>query len=78
MVELTVLLSAVTVDDPAYFGGHYILENYCAVQSAFDLSIEDWERIGKSSIRGSWCDDSRKEEMLLRLSKVVSEYATSA
>ena len=49
-------------DDPAYFGG-YILENYCAVQEAFNLSVEEWKIIADNSIQGSWCSEKRKEEL---------------
>ncbi|KAL6720452.1 adenine deaminase [Lecanora helva] len=54
---------SINSDDPAYFGG-YILDNYCATQEAFDLTITDWERIAMASIHGSWCDDERKKVML--------------
>lgn len=58
-------------DDPAYFGGNYILDNYRAVQEAFNLSVKEWETICQASIRGSWCSEQRKEEMLARLSEVL-------
>lgn len=51
---------SVNSDDPAYFGG-YILDNYCAVQEEFSLSIEEWEIIVYNSIEGSWCLESRKD-----------------
>ncbi|KAH7358845.1 hypothetical protein B0T11DRAFT_285268 [Plectosphaerella cucumerina] len=50
---------SINSDDPAYFGGD-LLENYCAVQDAFGLSVTEWERIARVSIDGSWCDDGRK------------------
>lgn len=61
-------------DDPAYFGG-YIQENYCAVQSAFELSIEEWAKIVTNSILGSWCSESRKDELLQSLSNMLASYA---
>ena len=62
---------SINSDDPAYFGNHYILDNYCAVQEAFDLSVQEWERICEASIRGSWCDEERKEELLGRLKQSI-------
>jgi len=63
-------------DDPAYFGG-YILNNYCAVQDAFDLSVAEWKVIVENSIHGSWCDDARKKELLAMLEECLSKHATS-
>lgn len=60
-------------DDPAYFGG-YILNNYCAVQDAFDLSVEEWRTIAENSIQGSWCDKARKDELLGMLEECVTKY----
>ena len=64
---------SINSDDPAYFGG-YILDNYCAVQEAFDLSLEEWERIARHSIEGSWCNDERKQVMLEAVRKLVTEW----
>jgi adenosine deaminase len=61
-------------DDPAYFGG-YILKNYCAVQDAFDLSVEEWRVIAMNSIKGSWCGEERKEELMGMLEKCLVEFA---
>ncbi|KZF24100.1 adenosine deaminase [Xylona heveae TC161] len=60
-------------DDPAYFGG-YILDNYYAVQDAFKLSVEEWERVATAGIEGSWCNQARKAEMLACLKEVIREY----
>ncbi|KAH8731296.1 adenosine deaminase [Phaeosphaeriaceae sp. PMI808] len=60
-------------DDPAYFGG-YILNNYCAVQDAFDLGADEWGVIVKNSIDGSWCDENRKVELLSMLDKCLSKH----
>lgn len=54
---------SINSDDPAYFGG-FILDNYCAVHDAFDLSAEQWESIALAGINGSWCSSARKSEML--------------
>ncbi|CAF9938888.1 MAG: adenine deaminase [Heterodermia speciosa] len=64
---------SINSDDPAYFGG-YILDNYCAVQEAFELSKEDWRRIAKASVQGSWCDDRRKAAISVQLEEVLEKY----
>jgi adenosine deaminase len=61
-------------DDPAYFGG-YILNNYCAVQDAFDLGVDEWRIIVENSIRGSWCEQARKDELLSMLEECLSKHA---
>ena len=66
---------SINSDDPAYFGGHYILDNYCEVQEAFDLTVQEWNRICENGIRGSWCDEDRKGELLGRLRKVIEMQA---
>lgn len=60
-------------DDPAYFGG-YILDNYCAVQEAFDLSIKEWELIARNAINGSWCGEERKDELRQALGICVERF----
>ncbi|KAH3673378.1 hypothetical protein WICMUC_003697 [Wickerhamomyces mucosus] len=61
-------------DDPAYFGG-YILDNYIAIHENFGFKIEIWEKIVKNSIHGSWCHQSRKDELLEKLQKVIEKYS---
>ena len=63
---------SINSDDPAYFGG-YILDNYCAVQEAFDLTIQDWERIGWASINGCWISASEKQRLQNHLQEVIQE-----
>lgn len=65
---------SINSDDPAYFGGHYILDNYCAVQEAFSLSIAEWRSICEASIKGSWCSEGRKSELLRKLDDVLQEW----
>ncbi|MCJ1277074.1 adenine deaminase [Puttea exsequens] len=60
-------------DDPAYFGG-YILDNYCAVQEVFDLTFRDWETIAAAAIKGSWCENSRKDALLLQLDETMQHF----
>jgi adenosine deaminase len=67
------VMFSINSDDPAYFGG-YILANYCAVQTAFELSVEEWASIVTASIEGSWCGESRKAEMLRLLSETVAKF----
>ena len=64
---------SVNSDDPAYFGG-YILDNYCAVQEAFGLSRVEWERVVRDGIKGSWCDEQRKGEMIGLLEGVIERF----
>lgn len=64
---------SINSDDPSYFGG-YILDCYCAVQAAFQLSVEEWERIATNAIGGSWCEEERKKEMMKMLNNVVQEH----
>lgn len=61
---------SINSDDPAYFGGD-LLQNYCAVQEAFDLSVAEWERIARVSIDGSWCDDERKSVLHAMVGEVI-------
>lgn len=65
---------SINSDDPAYFGGHYILDNYCAVQDAFAISIAEWCQICENSILGSWCRETRKQELLTKLKGVMDEW----
>lgn len=64
---------SINSDDPAYFGG-YILDNYCAVQEAFNLNVLEWKIIAENSVQESWIDDSRKAEMLASIEEHVNKY----
>lgn len=64
---------SINSDDPAYFGG-YILDNYCVVQDAFGLSVDEWRTIARNAIEGSWCSDERKKEVLDEIDEVVAEW----
>lgn len=64
---------SINTDDPAYFGGN-LLDNYCAVQDAFDLSVAEWERVARQSIDGSWCDDERKRVLHASLDDVIAPW----
>ncbi|KAK8134327.1 adenosine deaminase [Apiospora sp. TS-2023a] len=65
---------SINSDDPAYFGG-YILENYCALQEVFNLSVRDWEGIAKGAVMGSWCADRRKWEIMQEIEDVAGEWS---
>ncbi|KAH8677358.1 adenosine deaminase [Xylariales sp. PMI_506] len=60
-------------DDPAYFGG-YVLNNYCAVQEAFALTVAEWRTIAENSIDGSWIKDKRKGELRGLLDECCTKY----
>jgi adenosine deaminase len=64
---------SINSDDPAYFGG-YILDNYCAVQEAFQFSLEEWNVIAENAIEGSWCDEERKAELRKALEQCVDKF----
>ncbi|KAL6930913.1 probable Adenine deaminase [Hanseniaspora guilliermondii] len=64
---------SINSDDPAYFGG-YILDNYLEVQRRFNLSKQDWKKIVTNSIKGSWCDNTRKTELFNELDLVLKKY----
>jgi adenosine deaminase len=65
---------SINSDDPAYFGG-YILDNYCAVQEAFGLSLKEWKFIADAAIEGCWCGEARKQVLLAKVEDCVSKYA---
>lgn len=65
---------SINSDDPAYFGG-YILDNYFAVQDAFQLSVAEWRLIAENSINGSWCDEGRKAEWRKALEQCIDKFA---
>ncbi|KAF3349402.1 hypothetical protein VdG2_02248 [Verticillium dahliae VDG2] len=64
---------SINSDDPAYFGG-YILENYCAVHDAFDLSVDEWAGVAMGAVEGSWCDEARKAVLRAEVEQVVGEW----
>lgn len=65
---------SINSDDPSYFGGNYILDNYCAVHEEFNLSVAEWETICRAGIEGSWCSQARKDEMLEVLQRLVGDW----
>ena len=67
------VMFSINSDDPAYFGG-YILDNYCAVQEAFDLTAREWEGITRAAVEGSWCNYSRKKRLLEQLNETMVQF----
>jgi len=49
-------------DDPAYFGG-YMNENFYATQNGLNLSKKDLYKIGSNTIRASFLENMRKDEL---------------
>ena len=51
--------------------GGSILQSYCAVQEAFNMSVGEWQEICQNSIDGSWCTEERKGEMHKAMKKFL-------
>ncbi|KAH8434122.1 adenosine deaminase [Aspergillus melleus] len=68
---------SINSDDPAYFGG-YILDNYCAVQEAHQLSVDEWKVIAQNSVSESWIDEQRKAELLGHIDTHVERHVAVA
>ena len=64
---------SINSDDPAYFTS-YIQENYCAVQDSFDLNVDEWLKIVKAAVNGSWCDEGRKMTLLEKVDQASRAY----
>ena len=64
---------SINSDDPAYFTG-YIQDNYCAIQEAFELNVDEWLRIAKAAVSGSWCDEGRKAVLSENVDEAVNAY----
>lgn len=63
-------------DDPAYFGG-YILDNYLAVQTTFNLNYDEWRTIALNAIEGSWCSNDRKNKLRQQVQDVYRKYTST-
>lgn len=55
--------------------GGYILDNYLAVQKAFNFPKDTWRTIAMNSVNGSWCDDGRKKEIVSLIEKHFEAFA---
>jgi adenosine deaminase len=71
-LELGIKFS-INSDDPAYFGG-YITANFCAVQDAFDLTLDDWKVISMNAVHGSWVDSDRRKQLLEIVGTYFDQY----
>jgi adenosine deaminase len=54
-------------DDPAYFGGYYVGDNYAQVAETFDLSIADVEKLARNSLEASFLSADDRQRHLARL-----------
>ena len=67
------VMFSINSDDPAYFGG-YILDNYCAVQEACNLTAREWEEITRAGMEGSWCNRTRRIQLLELLNETMVRF----
>ncbi len=51
-------------DDPAYFGGSYVGDNYAQVAETFGLSLADVETLARNSIEASFLSDGERQRHL--------------
>ena len=70
------VMFSINSDDPAYFGG-YIMDNFCAVQEKNNLTPADWQRITEAAVEGSWCEKSRKVDLLRLLNETMVRFGHS-
>lgn len=68
---------SINSDDPAYFEG-YLQDNYCAVQEAFGLTVEEWRTIARNAVEGSWCGEERKREILEEIEDLFDQETGAA
>jgi len=67
------LCPTINSDDPSYFGG-YMTENYLAVQSSLDLSLEEIKQLGRNSFAGSFLTDAEKQTALQRFDDFSTKF----
>lgn len=65
------LVVSVNSDDPAYFGG-YVGDNYMGVVGELGLQEAHLGQLARNSIRSSFLDAERKEELIAELDSVLS------
>lgn len=66
------LLATVNSDDPSYFGG-YMNENFTALQTALDLSLDEIKTLGRNGWAGSFLPPAAKAEALEAFDKFAAE-----
>lgn len=68
---------SINSDDPAYFEGD-LQDNYCSVQDAFGLTLQEWTTIARNAVEGSWCAEERKREILDEIADLFDQETGAA
>ncbi|WP_020587481.1 adenosine deaminase [Desulfobacter curvatus] len=66
------LCVTVNSDDPAYFGG-YVVENYLALQNAFQLTRDDIAQIAVNSFNAAFISQDKKDMFIDQIKKFAAE-----
>lgn len=64
---------SINSDDPAYFGG-YINDNYEAIATKNDLTIDQVVQFAKNSFETAWISDFQKQTYLAEIDAYVADY----
>lgn len=67
------LSPTINSDDPSYFGG-YMTENYLAVQSSLNLSLDEIKQLGRNSFKGSFLTTADKQTALAKFDDFSSKF----
>jgi adenosine deaminase len=62
----------VNSDDPAYFGG-YVVENYLALQNAFQLTRNDIAQLAMNSFNAAFISQDKKDIFIDQIKKFMAE-----
>ncbi len=66
------LCVTVNSDDPAYFGG-YVVENYLALQNAFQLTRDDIVQLAVNSFNAAFISQDKKDIFIDQIKKFMAE-----
>lgn len=66
------LCVTVNSDDPAYFGG-YVVENYLALQKAFQLTRDDIVQLAVNSFNAAFISQDKKDIFIDQIKKFMAE-----
>lgn len=66
------LCVTVNSDDPAYFGG-YVVENYLALQNAFQLTRNDIAQLAMNSFNAAFISQDKKDIFIDQIKKFMAE-----
>jgi adenosine deaminase len=66
------LCVTVNSDDPAYFGG-YVVENYLALQNAFQLTRDDIAQLAVNSFNAAFISQDKKDIFIDQIKKFMVE-----